>query len=109
MRLRYSPASERILLGIQSRTFLILWFQHRCSFPSGWSSPRADHIPRCPSAIVSLPSLSPRFVRFLRTPLQDSLLSRYPLSQARNIFLPFVSAPIITRSAALSFSSPAFT
>ena len=41
--------------------------------------------------------------------LQDSLLSRCPLSQANTTLRPSDKAPMITSNAARSFAIPAFT
>ena len=51
----------------------------------------------------------PRALRSLSTAAHDSADSRYPGTTARTSLVPSAIAPITTSSAALSFSSPAFT
>src|ERR671923_904667 len=97
------------LVGMASSTFVIRWFQQRCSAAAGCCSARAVQRPRWPSAIVHRQGFSPRARRSRSTAPHDSFDSRWPLSTASTTLQPSVSAPISTNRAALVSSSPALT
>ena len=74
--------------------------------PRGVAQPARTRCPGDPSATISRPSFRPRLWRLRRMRLQDSLLSRCPLSQANTTLRPSDKAPMITSNAARSFASP---